>query len=423
MNTKNNYIFIMPSICNIGGAQLYLVNKLDYLRKHNWNVLVLYSRKDVILIKELEVFEEFRFEELQYSTCYYRKSHIAKTVAAVSKCIRNHVTDGFTVIESSTVSNAMWAELLASELKCKHICFDFEEVFTYLSNDQLKFLEFKFRREELYGISKKSVPLMFNNFITISENADYSYDARPMPPIQNCDSKYVGELKKYDTVIGSFGRLDKEFVFPTLLVIKEYVLKHTDMNFCVLLIGGTKDKRYKKRIYNEFRNVCDVIITGEMFPVSRALIREVDLFISSSGSAIATAREGVPTITVVPKSIKSTGILNYTTKDFLYSATEQYYDILDLIYLVIDDSYCLKHSDLGLYDNWEVEYNKLSEVVFEKQLIIAKKTNNSNYYNVTKIKRTGSRGLIAVFAQIIGAKAFHFTLKIARKFKGTLVKG
>ena len=66
------YIFIIPSICNIGGAQLYLVNKMHYLKEKGWDVNVIYARKDIILIKELTQFEANSYPYLDYSIMYYR---------------------------------------------------------------------------------------------------------------------------------------------------------------------------------------------------------------------------------------------------------------------------------------------------------------------------------------------------------------
>lgn len=416
-----NYIFVIPSICNIGGAQLYLVNKIHYLREKGWCVDVIYARKDKILVKELKQFEKNCYPYLNFSTMYYRQNFVKKKVAQIVQKLKSDTFD-YVVVESCTVSISTWSELIAQGLGGKHINFAFEELFE-ISQSQLKFEYFKHVRHELGGIRPESVPLMFKNSKYIIEKPEY-YTACFAFPIANFPDDKTDVLKKYDVVIGSYGRLNKGFVWDAMKEIFKYMSTHIGKKYALLLIGDTQDVGFKNRIISLFDKVADVIITGEIFPTSLNMIKEVDVFVSSAGAATSTAACGIPTIAISPETFLPNGILNYTTKYNILSPKPSDKSTSELLEDIIDKKFCELHENLGMYDNFFEKRHTRQWQEFDRQINIAMDNSHpQEYYDVFQIQLEGKRKYASYFSKVFGYKTFAKAIALVQRYYGTLIRG
>ena len=416
-----NYVFIIPSICNIGGAQLYLVEKLHYLQEKGWHVDVIYARRDVLLIKELEKYIDNCFPILDYSIMYNRQGTVRKYAKVIADLISKEQYEEI-VIESCTVSISTWGEIVARELSCKHICFAFEELFE-MSRSQLEFAYFKHQRHELAGIRPQSVPLMFKDSKYIIDNPEH-YIACSMSSIGEAENPYGDSLDKYDVVLGSFGRLDKGFVWDALLQMHEYFTKHEGKKYAVLLIGDTKDTKFKNKIYALFENLADVFITGEVCPAPLSLVKQVDVFVSSAGAATATATHGIPTIAISPETFKPNGILDYTTKYNIMAPKPSDKSTSELIEDIIDNQYCHAHSPMGIFKDYYKNKHDNNWREFDRQMKIAQDYRApKEYYDVFKISLEGKRKWAGYYCKIFGFTIFAKSIAIAKKLFGTLIKG
>lgn len=420
MEKEKKYIFLIPSICNIGGAILYLLNKVNYLRSKGWTVDVFYARKDVVLVKDLKEFSENCYPCLNYSIMYYRKKFANKIADEIA--IKIGKANGLTVIESCTISLSTWGELIASKNGCKHICFAFEEMFE-LSYSQQKFVFYKHSRHELAGIRKESVTLMLKGSGLEVDNPE-SYLALTIPTVMDCPNPYKKELENYDILIGSLGRLDKAFVLPALIEISKYIDTHHNKKIAVVLIGDTKDLKYKRRIIELFKNKAKLIITGEIWPVPRELIKEIDVFVSSAGSATTTVKENRPTIAMSPLTLKPNGILDYTTQNSIFEPEPTNLTVSQLLYEIIDNHYCENHESLNCFSNYWSKFNVLCEQEFSRQVSIAGDHNApKDYYDVFKIRNAGKRKWVSLYGKLVGTNVFLYTINFLKKHIGTLIKG
>lgn len=416
----NNYIFLFSAIGNIGGAQLYLVNKIHYLRERGWNVDVYYGRRGPLLIEELKEFEANYYACLRFSTCYYRDSYVLSQAKHIAERIKNKSGDGQTVIESCTACHGLWGELIAKELNCKHICFSFEELFD-LSKSQQDFVYYKYKKHEIAGIRKQSVDMMLKGSGHIIDNPEY-YIAYPVPTIGDVPMHISINKDNYDKIIGSLGRLDKGFVWTALTEIRDYIDKHREKKYAIVLIGDTKDNHFKQSIYDLFKGVADLFVTGEVWPVSRDLVKLIDVFVSSSGSATTTAKEFRPTIAISPSTFKPNGILDYTTKNAIFSPEPDKKTIAELIEDILDNDFCKNNPRLGMYENYWENYQETCKKEFERQEEIALET-VTDYYDIFKIRKTGKRGIVALYGKLVGSTLFETTIDFLQNNIGTLIKG
>ena len=346
---------------------------------------------------------------MYYSSLYYRDSFCDYYSSEIANTIKSKTELGdLIIIESSTASLCTWCELIASKLRCKHICFDFEEVFP-LSESQIDFAYFKHLRHELAGIVPESVPLMFRNSKYKIDKPEY-YSAMPELAIQDVPNKFNYELSKYDVVIGSFGRLEKEIVWPSLLGMKEYIELHPEKKVAVVLIGDTRNSEYKNRINGLFTGIADLFITGEVWPVPLSLVKRINVFISSAGSAVGTAIFDIPTIVMSPEKMGPLGILNYTTYDVVLPSKDYECCLLDLLKDILDFDFCNNHESLHMYDNYFSEKKSNDYKEFARQERIALEKRPIEYFDVFKLKTFGGRFIASLFGKIFGHYLLYHTL-------------
>lgn len=421
------YVFIQPTVADIGGSQQYLYRKIPILEQNGWRVVVITTERGKIFIERLSEYDNYCIEELRFSTCFFNKRDIKKIVDKTIKYIDPQEGEEI-VIESATASMALWSEIIAEKIKCRHFCFDFEEIFTNLTQTQLAYMDFKHKRKELCGITPRSLIRMFENYKKVLPEEAYSYRAMCSNPIDDAVSekeiKLINELEKHEKVIGTIGRANKPFLIPTLLHIKKYIEEHPDVRYAVVLIGGAPQEKYEEEARNVFKNCenVDFYTTGMIFPISRKLLHICDVYVSSSGSASLTAREGLPTIAISPTTFKANGILNYTTRCSAIVEKETNQDVKELLYNILDEEYCKKNPNLGMYD--EEDFEEEAKEQFDKQIMFIESNNEElEYYDVSKVKKEGKLKIVACFTRIAGKTIFMNALKFVKKSRLTFLKG
>lgn len=377
------YIIITFDITNIGGEQQYCRNKVVALKKMGYDVYLFSAHKGPIYIQDLKEYQNNIMVELKYPVYCFSKQNVNNTIDSIVKVIGED--DGSAIIETVNGATAQWGELLARRYNCKHVCFALDEAYT-VSKSESKFLKFKHDRKELAGIAVQTLPKIFEGYYNISESEAYYIDAACSNVVQDCKNEIIDSIPESDYNIGSIGRLEKGFVYPTLNKIKQFALEHSNMTFNVILIGGTTEKsviRKLKKIVEKIDNLR-LIITGFIYPIPRQLVQQVDVFISTAGSALVSVDEKVPTISVDTYTGAPIGILNYTTKENMYATDNSIY-LSDLLKEVLFNDYCNTHDDLGM--SFANDDNVFADEVI-KQLNFAKQCSDKEYYDVFSLQPT-----------------------------------
>lgn len=421
------YVFVQKSVCDIGGAQQYLYRKINFLKDQGFDVRVIVGVTGDIIIEKLAEYDNV-VEGINFSPCFFNKRDQKRIIDAAIKLIDPREGEEI-YIESCTASTSLWCEMIAEKLHCRHVSFDFEEVFTNLTKTQLEFHNFKHLRRELCGISPHALPLMFKGYKEIPPEEAYCYRAMCSDPIDEVtDSEktnaLIGKLKDYDCVIGTIGRAEKPFLIPTLLGILDYIKSKPDTRFAVLFIGGAEQKKYEEEAAAVFENVenASFYCTGRIFPIPRSLAKMCAAFVSSSGSASATARENIPTVAVSPSTFCANGILNYTTKFAAMPEKETGLSIESQLAEIIENKYCETHENLGLYDG--ISFAEDAKIQFAKQVdFVVNNESPLEYYDVGLVKKEGKTKLVALAARILGSKIFLGALRLLEKSNNTLIKG
>lgn len=315
------YIIITPTINNMGGAQMYVRNKVLYCRENGWEALVIAGQGGNVIIPELNVYRN-TFYELNFPSYFYSNRLKERIINEMISLAR--ITDKDEVIvESTGISNSTWAELLSSKIGAKHFCFLLQERNEVDNKGLQKFMRFKFERHEMAGIKENSLSEMFRPFFSIEESSSYRLSPSCTNVVENVDSPLANELdeKKYDYIIGLISRLDKPFVKSAVADFCSFTKKHPVIKFLFLVIGDAPSntgitQELKKQI-KQYNNI-DLIVTGYLYPIPLCLIRKFDVCLASAGSSLVGERSGVPTISFDGNDLKPMGIIGKTTNALLF---------------------------------------------------------------------------------------------------------
>lgn len=366
------YVFFTNSIRNMGGAQMYLRNKMLFLKKHGWTPTVYFFTEGKALIPELQVFEGNRIPELSYPI----------TAVSLKKRERvlNRIVMGLSdaeecVIESNIYPGCYWMEELAKRVKGRHIVYILHEGFPKCNDNEIAYLRYKLDRKEIFngteGIRMRigrtwqndNVFLM-PSYSNVTAPVDYSLD-------------YDKSLK----TILSIGRLDKPYIMPMLEEISLFT-DNSGQRVNLFLVGGAADESYItviKAFLNDKPHIVPYYF-GYMFPVPESIIKSADVAIAVSGSILVPAEMGIPTIAIDFHDYMAMGIYGCTTQNTFKRQDEPQLKTSVLLNEVLIE---------GKYDNCEA---KLSQATIESEKILEDHLNKienldapKDYYDVYSI--------------------------------------
>ena len=319
------YVFITPSLSNMGGAQMYIRNKLLYLINAGWKVDVIAGKADNVLINELKCYKEV-YPELLFDK-YLFLHHVQYKLL---NTLKNRVEDSNyeeIVIESSTIQTSLWAESLAKSIKAKHLVYLLTESNETFNSGLRDFFIFKHRRRELVGINIHSLVNFLKPFYPIEAEESYHLRAICNNVEADVDHPLLHQINKndYDFIIGGVSRMDKPFVFNAVSDICEFSRSCSNKKFLLLWLGDASCENSIISITNLTKAQKNVsfIKTGYILPVPTKLLEICDVLISSSGSSWPCLRSGVPTITYDANDCKPIGILGRTTNNSLFRNEEE----------------------------------------------------------------------------------------------------
>lgn len=407
------YVFITMNISGINGAEQYIYNKVTYLEQQGYAVYVFSGRPGEVLIPKFREYEHLTRPALRfYPSCLNKKERMS-VLDWMCQVIGLRPGEEC-VIESSNVTASLWGEMLAEKLDCKHLIINLTEN-PNCDLGMRRFLEFKMNRHELSGIFDHSVSTMLKqpDLPLRPDMRVRAYCSNVVQDVQDDFSQLFN--KDADLTIGSLGRLEKEYVPRLVEQLVAYFNASAHMSFNLLMIGGCADKNRLSWIKSQFsacKNVT-LILTGAMYPISRSLIKQADLFISASGSASATYYEKIPTISIDHVSAEPKGIIGYDyelrigvpqvplhKRSLTDCITEVAQKTVQITYL--EDPYG--------------EYNRKMRAEFERELTFGEESQEHAYYDAQSIRYTAAvYRLCTVVCHVLNSKITYAILEMIRK--------
>ena len=319
------YVFLTPSVINMGGAQMYIFNKASWLIERGWAVNVFSALEGTVVIDGLKSLNTY-VPELSFY-CYLFSQRRRDTVL---KTINSYIYDkkyDEVVIESTCIAQSTWGEILAKDCNVKHIVYLLQESNSLFHNLK-NFYIFKHQRKELVGITRQSIKDMFSSFYSIEDKDAYYLPAWCTNVFADIDSPIIHKINwsDFDFRIGCLSRLDKPFIPIAIDDIYKCIQKYPEKRILIVMMGASPDGySIEEQIRKKFRstNNVKIFITGFLFPISTRLLERFDMFFTSAGSVKVCQRSGVPTISIDAIDGKPIGIYGRTTNSDLYRTSDE----------------------------------------------------------------------------------------------------
>ncbi len=329
---QSAYIFLTPSIAEIGGAERYLNAKVSWLVENGWDVYILsqYSGK---LPFEYEGAELVCFPELAAKPYCVKKARIDRLLETMQRNLQKYE---LIYIESSTIQISFWGEMLASKVGGRHLLFHLGEKAPNLSRREIEYLSFKASRNEFACITEDVFTRAFSGINIPRENMSESrvltaWMGDPVQDVSFDDSV----IPPSDFRIGCLSRLDKPYLEQALKSVRAFCAHHKSKKIACVLIGDSALCGSRERLEDICRDVsnCSLTFLGAMSPIPKNLLQSFDVVMAKAGSAIVAAREGVPTIVYGIEDDACRGVVGLECADKEISAEFLLKEIL------IDDKY------------------------------------------------------------------------------------
>ena len=397
---KKKYIILSLSIYGINGAVQYLYNKITALRTLGYTVILFTGNNGRIIdslshiyIPELEEYSHYIISELQYPPVLFGEKKRKVIIDSILRSVCD--SESGYLIEANSIATAEWGELLSKELRTPCFWFDLQEKYSF-NESEIKFVKKKIKDSAIAGISPESFPLMTKG----SVSKGVFFKAYCSNTIQDVPFNIPNDVLLSDYRIGIIGRLNKPFVYPTLVTIRNYMTHHSESRFSLVLIGGAPQKDLE-RIRSQFSGLKNIslFITDYIYPVPQKLVKCVDVFVSSSGSAVATMREGVPTIVIDADSNKPIGILDYTINSDTYG--EETYNLEDLLDDILYKKSLKECEKKGMEEDYKA-FDYVQEVWLQIEYVMKAKYSP---YNINEIRPNNKYyRLLQIIARVFGSR-------------------
>lgn len=415
-----HYLFFAYNITGIGGAQQYYKNRIRYLESNGFVVDLYSTISGDIQIEELSSHNKGIISEFNYLPISIRSKRRKKIIDNICATIKPNEE---VLVESVGGYPTLWAELIAQTIEGKHVCFSVTEQHTVkYSPKVLEFYYFKYQRNELFGIKPDSVHIMFQGLHDIPVSEQLAFSAA-CTDVVDSTTKYDCSFPDADYTIGGIWRTNKEGFTITFLKIKEFIEKHPDLLFNVVIVGsGSNDnEQIVRNAYSEVKN-ANLLFLGYLYPIPENLLTNIDAFVSTAGSARVPMYCGKPTISVTTDNegvFYPLGIFNYTTTNTL--TPEKTDKTLDrYLEMILFEDYCSTHDVLDnslLYPGDSEKYNKEQNEKFRS-------IDELSYFNVLDITPESGKDIINnILCRLIGAEGTQKITPMLHSIRERLKRG
>ncbi len=371
------YIIFTPNIANIGGAQLYTKRRAQFLIKNGYEVKIITSKSTPLLIeafKDFDILTIKQFASFKYTPTFYSNRLIRK----ISDFIGNA-----DYIESHTLNDAIFCEIIAKKLKLKSIVYLLlESKISALKDERFRsFYEFKLKRGELWGLSEPSLDIIFernidkglNNFINIGFDVN---------EFSNDDTFFLPQKKEdSDFIIATITRLEKEYLIDFITSVYKFC-EGKNFTTHLMVYGDSRIPGLKAKLKSTYKGNANLSIywPGYLNPIPSKLFKTVDVYAGMGTTVVNSIAMGCPTLVIDPRTNQCAGIFGKEINNFGYS-TDQLFSIEEKLFEIYNLSGFERkklsdHSIDFFYKNYE---NKI--VMQKAQDLIKNSKIDKEYYN------------------------------------------
>lgn len=415
------YIFLGIAV-SMGGAQLYLENKIQFMEQNGWDVFV-FSCSGTIFLEKLKPYKDNRITEINYHPNCFSSRRIDKTIQKMKDKLGDLSEYDEIVIESSSPSLSKWGELLAKEIGAKHYAFLLDAFFPNIGGKELEFYLFKLKQNALACTKMKRAEELFQNYPSAIPYPLKRLSAYCLNSIKDLESPILEEISRFghfDYVIANCGRVSKPYTIDFIRETCSYAKKYPDKTFLLLMIGGEKKSagtdlfaRYLKQTPNAF-----IFYTGFLFPIPKKIFDFCDVCVGSSGSAVALPN--VPTIYVKDNDFTPYGVIGYD--GFHDKKTEKKY--IAVSYLELLDQILLEKK----YPSPEYQFpdyydeSAMKEAFLPHLEALANMRETDSYYDILSLPLSAKQKKTKFFFMLFGVSGTKRLKKIYGRIRRSMLR-
>lgn len=333
---QKQYIFLVHSINRIGGSELYLSRKIEYLISQGWecNVFFYIYIDGEIIIPNLKQFIKNYIPQLRQTIGNVTEKKVNKVI---KKIITEKNNYGDVMIESFNMTLATWGEHIAKICHAKHLVYIIDEYISYPTKIMKEFIIFKLNQKLLYCIRNS---VLNNTGINLKVYGDVSLKAIGCSTGNVIDYNYPLDtvIRENSINILSLGRLDKPYIKHLFESIVIFANNNKDKEFNLIIVGDTPNTKLRLSLLAIIKNIPNLTFShlGNVWPLPKKLFDGIDVMAGSAGCVIISYREGIPSIAIDSKDFEAIGIYGITTNNtFSRDKNDVQTSIIDLLHDVI----------------------------------------------------------------------------------------
>ena len=395
------YYIFTPSVCNLGGAELYTLRRAKYLENLGFRVIIVTSRRSNYfpLRKDFGDTPLLFFPELEYGM--YKSMHRVRK--HVFDCLESQLRNASRIyIESHSLQAIEWAEFFAARVHARHLAYPLSEfradLYHRFKAGNLIF-ERKLSRNEFYGVTSVSLNLIFGHQCPVNNYVNIGFDRDEFSDVSK---PRIDFKKEKEFVITTVTRLEKAYVphlMDSVVKLSELYPKH---HFILIVGGGTKTTGLEERlrqIASKYSNDnLEIRLTGYIESLGRDLFEMSDVFVGMGTASVNAISMGVPTLNIDPLTNKTSGFFGVDTMNFAYPQNGRLWDIYDKLnecFLLSKDEKKMI-SDAGVY---------LFKKEFDRKVCFSKL--DAIFDNMEPIRHSLTLSISYVYNEIV-----HFSYKV-----------
>jgi len=411
------YVFFSNNISGIGGEQQYILRKARFLRNNGYKVLFVVGNATSILLDELSTFRTIQIPEITLPFFYYPKCRVEKVFHLITSFIAKFKNSDLMLFESTTISNATWAELIAGYFNARSFVY---EINGFPIKDPViaDFASFKLNRNELIGCSKNLCKMLFTNFPNLYDDHLNLYVNIPFNNSELTEDHTIAVKKnKNRNRIGilTVSRIEKGYLPYLIDEVKSVASIISNRKFTLTLVlskrQGVEFNILRKKARNLPSNMS-VTFLGPITPLPKSLFMDNDIFVGMGTSALSAISLGMPAIIASFESNLSAGILGVDIDDFGYF--QNYNDSIsfNILRLIKDENFMqeVRKKSIEFFRKEYYAPNVMKEFM---SLITANidKSIDQKYYEFRDIVLSPRSYIRKLILLIIGTKGYKKLVK------------
>lgn len=347
------YLFLQNETGNIGGGQLYVYRKMQYLKRHGFTPAVCYFLDSRIKIFGMLDFHRSYVREMQIPYCAHisrsRERGIRKIISAICAAagvgsLGQLAETGIPVaIESYSALTLLWGEAVAARLSdagvgVKPLLLNILESFPVYNAINQQLIEYKIAHNQCRTIdatvARRRFPKLDMKGMELPGNIAQGIN------VEDCGCPALEYEDKGCFTMMYLGRLDKPIFKSIVRGVAEFATRHPEEEFDILVIGGASTPRQERKLLKSVLKIPNLRLhaTGGIYPVPRQAMKLADLMIGNSGSVVEASRQGLRCAVVDGVDFQGIGLYGETTHSALArTEKERQIRIPDLIESVYAD--------------------------------------------------------------------------------------